>query len=291
MHRRASASSAIRRPADIVDLRGREPAGSRRGCHPGVADGSPWNIRGGGGSGVARVADVLHALDADVAVLTETTAKRTPELRHALGAAGWPHIEATSPPQNEYGTLIASRVPVSRLPLGDGPAAHRALLVGIDQYALAVAGCYMPLKVNGGAGATFQVDYWRWLGAMLHERRHQSLVVAGDWNTCTAIDGVGKDLPCADHLVDLQQRGWRSAFRAVHPETSARSWWHHSGSGFRIDDAYFSPGFPGTVRSAQYVTSVGAAVLAWDRQGTKPPSTLSDHAAFVVDVEDYGGGL
>jgi len=40
MHRRASASSAIRRPAAIVDLREREPAGPRRGCHPGVADGS-----------------------------------------------------------------------------------------------------------------------------------------------------------------------------------------------------------------------------------------------------------
>jgi hypothetical protein len=63
-----------------------------------------WNIRSGGGPGVARVAEVLRALDADVAVLTETTAKRTPELQGALHAGGWSHIEATSPPEHEYAT-------------------------------------------------------------------------------------------------------------------------------------------------------------------------------------------
>ena len=244
-----------------------------------------WNIRSGGGPGVARIAEVLRALDADVAVLTETTARRTPELRSALRSGGWLHVEATSPPEHEYGTMIASRSATRRVPLDDGPAAHRALLVEMEGCALSFAGCYMPLKENGGRGSTPQIDFWLWLAATLDRRQSESMVVAGDWNTCIAEDGAGKDLPCADHLVGLQRRGWRSAFRAVHPEVRARSWWHHSGSAFRIDDAYLSPGFVGTVRAAEYVTSAGKHALVWDRQGAQPASTLSDHAAFVVDLD------
>jgi exonuclease III len=244
-----------------------------------------WNIRSGGGPGVARVAEVLRALDADVAVLTETTAKRTPELQSALQAGGWSHIEATSPPEHEYGTMIASRSATRRIPLDDGPAAHRALLVEMDGRALSVAGCYMPLPASGGPGSTLQTDFWLRLAAALDRRQSESMVIAGDWNTCVAEDGAGKDLRAADHLIGLQQRGWRSAFRAVHPEVQARSWWHPSGSAFRIDDAFLSPGFGGTVRAAEYVTSAGGHILAWDRQGERPASTVSDHAAFVVDLD------
>jgi exonuclease III len=244
-----------------------------------------WNIRGGGGEGVARVADVLHALDADVAVLTETTAKRTPALREALCDRGLLHVEATSPPEREYGTMIASRSPTKRIPLETGPAAHRTLLVAVEQHALSVAGCYMPLPASGGRGSTLQADFWRWLGMMLDQRQHESMLVAGDWNTCAAVDGAGQDLPCAEQLVDMQRRGWRSAYRAINPEVRAHSWWHHTGSAFRIDDAYVSPGFRGAVRKADYVRSVGENILAWDRQGAKPTTTLSDHAALVVDLD------
>jgi exonuclease III len=243
-----------------------------------------WNIRQGGGAGVARVADVLLALDADVAVLTEITASRTPALREALRRRGLAHVEATEPPQGEYGTLVASRAPTRRVQLGDGPAAHRALLVAIDQHALAVAGCYMPLPGSGGRGSTLQVDVWKWLTATLDLHRHESIIAAGDWNTCTGVDGAGRDLPCADQLIAFQARGWRSAFRAVQPEARARSWWHNSGGAFRIDDAYVSPAFRGTVSSAEYITSAGEHALVWDRKGPKPKSTLSDHAALVVDL-------
>lgn len=218
-------------------------------------------------------------------MLTETTAKRTPELQGALHAGGWSHIEATSPPEHEYGTMIASRSATRRVPLDDGPAAHRALLVEMDGRALSVAGCYMPLPENGGPGSTLQTDFLLWLAATLDRHQSKAMVIAGDWNTCIAEDGAGKDLPCADHLVSMKRRGWQSAFRALHPEVRARSWWHPSGSAFRIDDAFLSPGFGGTLRAAEYVTSAGEHALALDRQGARPASTLSDHAAFVMDLD------
>jgi hypothetical protein len=68
------------------------------------------------------VAEALHALDADLVVLTETMAPRTTDLREALRARGWPYMEATSPPRSEYGALIASRAPLRRVDLDGGPA-------------------------------------------------------------------------------------------------------------------------------------------------------------------------
>jgi exonuclease III len=218
-------------------------------------------------------------------VLTETTARRTPALRNALVHAGWSHVEATSPPDREYGALVASRTAMRRVLANGGPAAHRATLVEFERQPLVVVGGYMPLPASGGPSSTLQVDFWRWLTEKLEARKNEALVFAGDLNTCVAIDGAGRDLPCADRLLDLQERGWRSAFRAMHPDMRAHSWWHHTGSGFRIDDAYVSPGFRGALRRAAYETSVGEQVLAWNRHGTKPPSTLSDHAAFLLDFD------
>jgi len=143
----------------------------------------------------------------------------------------------------------------------------------------------MPLPASGGRGSSLQSDFWRWLLNAVGAGDTRPIVIAGDLNTCTAADGAGRDLACAENLRALQARGWRSAFRAVHPDALAHSWWHHMGSGFRIDDAYVSPGFSGAVRAVEYVAAVGEHHLAWNRNGDPPASTISDHAALVVDFD------
>jgi len=82
---RPSASSAIRRPAAIVDLRGREPAGSRRGCHPGVADGSLYG-------GVAIPGDRVGALKVAIGGLrTGLNVPRDHLLKFNPGPQGMSH--------------------------------------------------------------------------------------------------------------------------------------------------------------------------------------------------------
>src|SRR5271166_4438686 len=69
-----------------------------------------WNIRQGGGSRLARIADALARQDADVLVLSEyhggEAAKR---LLTALDALGYRHVTKLAPPPNRNGVLIASR--------------------------------------------------------------------------------------------------------------------------------------------------------------------------------------
>ena len=76
---------------------------------------------------------------------------------------------------------------------------------------------------------------------------------------------------------------WRSAFRAVHPRARAQlvasqwEWIPHR-------RCVRKPGAFRDGARCEYVTSIGAHVLAWNREGPRPASTLSDHAAFVVDL-------
>src|SRR5258708_33052372 len=71
-----------------------------------------WNIRQGGGSRVARIADALTRHEADILVLSEyrggEAAKR---LLGALNSLGYAYVTALAPPPRFNGVLIAARCP------------------------------------------------------------------------------------------------------------------------------------------------------------------------------------
>src|SRR5258708_25773288 len=71
-----------------------------------------WNIRQGGGSRVARIADALTRHEADILVLSEyrggESAKR---LLGALNTLGYAYVTALAPPPRFNGVLIAARCP------------------------------------------------------------------------------------------------------------------------------------------------------------------------------------
>ncbi len=74
------------------------------------------------------------------------------------------------------------------------------------------------------------------------------------------------------------------AFRVLHPDAVAHSWWYRTGQGFRIDHVHASPGFSGVIRRAEYVIEVDGRRLAWNRQGPRPHEVISDHAALLLEI-------
>ena len=62
-----------------------------------------WNIRHGGGTRLARIAEELAAHDADVIALTEYRAGPGKELCAELADRGWPHVATTDASDNESG--------------------------------------------------------------------------------------------------------------------------------------------------------------------------------------------
>lgn len=239
-----------------------------------------WNVQGARPPLPDRLGPLLRRLEADVVVLTETAPHSREHLEPELARAGWGHLEATAPAGHERGVLVASREPLHRVDLPDLPVPHRALLVALDTLGVSVLAAYAPLPGTLGPGSDAQAVFWAWLRAELRRRKDEPLVVAGDLNTCLAVDGTGRDLPGAAELRLVLGEGYRSAFRAVHPMSAAHSWWHHAGTAFRLDDVLVPPAV--AVKAAEYHTELAGQCLAWDGRGRRPGVVLSDHAALEV---------
>src|SRR5258707_4027915 len=69
-----------------------------------------WNIRQGGGSRLARIADALAHHEADILVLSEYRGgEAAVRLLAALASLGYRHATALAPPAGRSGVLIAAR--------------------------------------------------------------------------------------------------------------------------------------------------------------------------------------
>jgi exonuclease III len=69
-----------------------------------------WNIRQGGGSRLARIADAVSRHEADVLVLSEYRGgEAAVRLRAALKTLGYRHATLLAPPPGRSGVLIAAR--------------------------------------------------------------------------------------------------------------------------------------------------------------------------------------
>src|SRR5207248_10765086 len=69
-----------------------------------------WNIRQGGGSRLARIADALSHHEADILVLSEYRGgEAAVRLRAALQSLGYRYATALAPPPGRSGVLLAAR--------------------------------------------------------------------------------------------------------------------------------------------------------------------------------------
>ena len=72
--------------------------------------------------------------------------------------------------------------------------------------------------------------------------------------------------------------GWRDAYRHVHADTRAYSWYSPNGrNGFRLDQAFVNRHLTPRLVDARYH-------WAKDGRGARR-DTVSDHAALIVDIE------
>jgi exonuclease III len=80
-----------------------------------------WNIRQGGGSRLARIADALAHHEADILVLSEYRGgEAAARLRATLKVLGYRHATAFAPPPSRSGVLIAARCAFCDHGEGDG---------------------------------------------------------------------------------------------------------------------------------------------------------------------------
>ena len=238
-----------------------------------------WNIRAGGGRRVEQIADQLRHWSPDVVALSEFRA--TPPTRwlaDALAGLGLAHqrttAEATAPASNRL--LVASRWPVRRIAVRNAPQLDRWLLVSVAAPRRFTLGAmHVPNRFTGR-----KYPYLDAVLALARRWRGGPALLTGDTN-CGCI-GIDEESPAFNKredawMADLVAAGWRDAFRDVHGDERAYTWYSpNAGNGFRLDQAFVNRTLRSQLADARY--EWGRSVRD-DRR-----DALSDHAALIVEL-------
>jgi exodeoxyribonuclease-3 len=237
----------------------------------------------------ARVRAWLAAAQPDVVCLQELKVE----------AAGFPlglfqelgyQVELVG--QRSYnGVAIASRLPLTDVVvgLGDGVADEQARFLAATVDGVRVVSLYVP---NGQAVGSDKYEYkLAWLARLRawldrHCDRGAPLALCGDWNIAPTDLDVAESAAWAGKLhcspaeraalAEVAAWGLTDAFRAVHPDARAWSWWDYRGvaffkdAGLRIDYHLVSPALAARL--------TGCAI---DREARKGKDA-SDHAPVTA---------
>ncbi|MGH7331399.1 MAG: endonuclease/exonuclease/phosphatase family protein, partial [Candidatus Rokuibacteriota bacterium] len=178
--------------------------------------------------------------------------------------------------------LLASRWPLRRLRLRGAPSEPgRWLATAVDApLPVALVAMHVPNRVSGRKypfldAALVCARRWR-LGPALF---------VGDTNSGRR--GIDEEAPAFSvreegWIGGLADCGWADAFRQLHRDTRAFTWYSPNGRhGFRIDQAFVNEALLPHLKGVAHV---------WAGATRHRRDTLSDHAALLVDLADSGAG-
>jgi exodeoxyribonuclease III len=226
-----------------------------------------WNIRQGGGSRLARIADALARHDADIVVLSEYRGGDAgARLVATLDHLGYRHVTQLAPPPSRNGVLIAARRRFHEHgAIGSGlPEPYR--MVSVEFASFRLSGIYMPNLLA-------KIPYWEALIAALSSECAGPALAVGDFNTCRPyLDEAGAIDPLAHYMETVEQIGFCDLWRRRYPEGREYSWYSTRGNGFRIDHAFLSRCLAARAGPIRYSHEERLA-------------SLSDHSPLILDLD------
>jgi exodeoxyribonuclease III len=225
-----------------------------------------WNIRQGGGTRLAAIADALARHDADILVISEYRGGDAAlRLCEALERLGYPYRTALRPPPGKSGVLIAARRRLRTHAALDHTLPEPYRLVHVEIGRLSLCGVYMPNLLA-------KVPYWEAVVADLAGKIDGHALAIGDFNTCRAhVDEPGAIDRCAYFMDRVAELGFYDLWRHRYPEGREFSWYSHRGNGFRIDHAFLSPALARRAKTVRY-------------SHDERLSGLSDHSPLILDL-------
>lgn len=218
--------------------------------------------------------------DADITVLTEVSSTQGGDaLVTALTERGYATVIAPQPSTSDYRTVIACRTgEVRPVPSPVTVTPHRApaARVTVGGHDIGVLGLYVPSRgpkdQRNVAKRAFQEAVTESLPRLLAAFPEMPVIVAGDLNVIER----GHQPP---HKVfgeweytfydSFEDAGLADAFRHLHPDEVAHSWFGLTGNGFRFDHLFVS-------------TPHAKRVLACDYHHEAREAGLTDHAVMTL---------
>jgi exodeoxyribonuclease-3 len=225
-----------------------------------------------------QAAWIAGQANADITVLTEVSPTRGGDaLVTALADRGYTVI-APQPPDRDYRTVIACRTPAQQVhsPVLVTPHRAPAARVNVGGHDIGVLGLYVPSRgpreQRNVAKRAFQDAVTKALSQLGAAFPGMPVIVAGDLNVIER----GHQPP---HKVfgaweyafydSFQAAGLTDAFRHLHPDLAAHSWYGRTGAGFRFDHVFVS---------TPHVTHV----VACDYHSQAREAGLTDHAVMTL---------
>lgn len=229
-----------------------------------------WNLRhGGGNERTPAHALHLHALDADIIMLTEVRAARGSQLAAALAPHGYTHA-CIAPAVHERVNRVAilARTPLALLAC-DGPRLLVARAHAACRGGLVIIAAHIPDE----SAPRGRADCWQAL--LTHARTHaeENCLIAADFNTSrTGVDPHRRGQTCERHMGTLTSLGYTDSWnaRAQAPQ-AAWSWQGPRGERHRLDGIHVSQSLRNHSETAVYDT-------------TCVTEGLSDHAICMLTI-------
>lgn len=220
-----------------------------------------FNIRFGGEKRTVKIVDYLLNNDFDMIVLTEFVKNDNGlEIIDKLVERGY-----KTQPSNENGELgsfIASKEEFVTKNVED-----RWVEVYIPKMDLYVLGVYVPDKAG-----TDKNLFWKKILEYAEANIDKKVLITGDFNSCTKDGSANRTEYNAQDLIKLEELGYIDLWKYNSKEGSdLYTWYHPTGTGFRLDYAFVSPNLAVTLEDVSVYS---------DSQIRK--SKISDHSPLVV---------
>ncbi|MFI5986958.1 endonuclease/exonuclease/phosphatase family protein [Streptomyces sp. NPDC051555] len=220
--------------------------------------------------------------DADIVVLTEVSSTQGGDaLVTALTERGYATVIAPQPKTPDYRTVIACRTPDAQQvesPVTLTPHRAPAARVTIGGRDIGILGLYVPsrgpVERRNQAKKAFQSAVTEALPKLDSLFPGMPVIVAGDLNVIEPGHQPPHKVFGAweyDFYDSFEKAGLTDAFRHLHPEENAHSWYGHSGNGFRFDHIHLT-------------SSRTARILACGYRHEPRESGLSDHAVMTLHL-------
>jgi exodeoxyribonuclease-3 len=189
-----------------------------------------FNIRFGGEKRTSKIVDYLMSNDFDMIVLTEFIKNDNgKEIISKLVDKGY-----KTQPSNENGDLgsfIASREPFVVKTVED-----RWVEIYIPTMDLYVLGVYVPDQLGFEKNS-----FWKKILDYAEKNVDKKVLITGDFNSCTKEDSANKTEYNAKDLIKLEELGYIDLWKYnATDDCKGYTWFHHSGTGFRLDYAFVS---------------------------------------------------
>ena len=213
-----------------------------------------WNIRHGG-SRTQALCPAIMAHDPVVVVLCEYREK-TRELLDELRFFGWVHAVASPVSGIVNGVAIVSRLPLESrpAPFGERPFAWWGVEARVSPD-LTIIGVNAPLQDSAHCSSDLQRHFWNTVHDVADQRRHERVVLIGDFNTGATVIDCPIPVPGAEAFAHLSTLGWIDAWRWCNLDARDFSYVHHADgatTNWRIDHAFVSPPLERSVRRCWY---------------------------------------